>query len=31
MPHGDIRTLPAESSLWGENPEGVTYPRQAVE
>ena len=30
MPLGDLRALPAESPLWGENPEGVINPRQGM-
>ena len=30
MPLGNLRALPAESPLWGENPEGVTDPRQGM-
>ena len=30
MPLGDLRALPAESPLWGDNPEGVTDPRQGM-
>ena len=30
VPLGNLRALPAESPLWGENPEGVTDPRQGM-
>ena len=30
MPLRDLRALPAESPLWGENPEGVINPRQGM-